>query len=107
MGKTDKNVEEYKEDEKSLPSTFSPRNENIPKTAIQSQAPNRTIHNIGENRTLSIPGNNSGDFEELDEKLKLMMEKSQNKTANGREFARRCKESVWKRGPGPSHKRSH
>ena len=91
MGKTDENVEDYKEDEKSLPPTFSPVNVNIPNTAVQRQAPNRNIHDLGENRTLAIPGNNSGDFEELDEKIKSMMEKSQNKISSGCEFAQMCK----------------
>ena len=40
---------------------------------------------------MAIPGNNSGDFEELDERVKSMMEKSQNRTARGREFADLCK----------------
>ena len=91
MGKTDEKVEDDKEDEKFLPSTFLPANVNIPNTAVQRQAPTRNIHNLGENRTLAIPGNNSGDFEELDEKLKSMMEKSQNKIANGLQLAHRCK----------------
>ena len=90
MGKTDEIVEDYKEDEKSLPPTFSPANVKIPKTAVQRQAPNRNIHNLGENKTLAIPGNNSGVFEELDERVKSMMEKSQTKVADGR-FADRCK----------------
>ena len=46
---------------------------------------------LGENRTLVIHGNNSGDFAELDTKVKSMMEKSQNKTANGHCLAHRCK----------------
>ena len=64
--------------------------------------------------TLAIPGNNSGDFEELDEKLKSMMEKSQNKIANGLKFADRCK-VCGKEGQGSQikghilrqHKRQH
>ena len=93
-GKTDEKVEDTKVDEKSLPSAFSSRNVNIPKTALQSQTPKRNIHNLGENKTLAIPGNNSGDFEELDERVKSMMEKSQNKISNGPNAfmaAHRCK----------------
>ena len=89
MGKTDEKFEDTKVDEKSLPSAFSSRNVNIPKTALQSQTPKRNIHNLGENKTLAIPGNNSVDFEELEERVKSMMEKSQNKIADGR-FADRC-----------------
>ena len=92
MGKTDEKVEDYKEDEKPLHSTFSPANVNIPNTAVHRQTTsNRNIHNLGENKTLAIPGNNSGDFEELDERVKSMMEKSQNKYANGQRLADRCK----------------
>ena len=91
MGKTDEKAEDYREDEKSLPPTCSPATVKIPKTAVQRQAPNRNIHDLGENRTLAIPGNNSGDFEELDERVKSMMEKSQNKYANGQRLADRCK----------------
>ena len=83
MGKTDEKVEDYKEDENTLTSTFSPRNVNIPETA-QRHAPGN------KNKTLAIPENNSGDFQELDERLKSMMEKSQNRIADGR-FADRCK----------------
>ena len=43
-----------------------------------------------ENRTFSIPGNNSGDFEELEERVKSLMEKSQNKI-EGRGYAHLCK----------------
>ena len=91
MGKTDEKVEDYKEGEKPLPSTFLPRNINVPKNTVQRQKSNRNIQNHGENRTLAIPGNNSGDFEELDKRVKSMMEKSQNKTTNGLKFADRCK----------------
>ena len=40
---------------------------------------------------MAIPGNNSADFKELDERVKSMMEKSQNKYANGQHLADRCK----------------
>ena len=90
MGKSVVNVED-KEDEKLLPSTFSPANVNIPKTAVQRQALNRNIQYLGENRTLAIPGNISGDFEELDNMVKSMMENSQNRIANRKEFAKLCK----------------
>ena len=49
------------------------------------------IHNLGENGTLAIPGNNSGDFEELDNEVNSMMLKSQNRSANGHQFADICK----------------
>ena len=40
---------------------------------------------------MAIPGNNSGDFEELDNEVNSMMEKSQNQSANGHQFADICK----------------
>ena len=40
---------------------------------------------------MAIPGNNSADFKELDERVKSMMEKSQNKYDNGQHLADRCK----------------
>ena len=61
------------------------------KTVVKRQTPNRNIHNLGEYRTLAIPGNNSADFKELDERVMSMMEKSQNKYANGRQSAYVCK----------------
>ena len=80
----------------------------IPKTAVHWQAPNRNIRNLGENGTLAIPGNNSGDFEELDNEVNSMMLKSQNRSANGHQFADICK-VCGKEGHvrDISHKKSH
>ena len=72
------------EDEKPLPSTFLSAKTKIP-SFKRPAAP------TGENGTIAIPGNFSGDFEELDERVKSLMEKSQNRTANGLCFADRCK----------------
>ena len=78
------------EDEKPLPSTFLSAKTKIPKTSFKRPAaPTGEIP--GENGTIAIPGNFSGDFEELDERVKSLMEKSQNRTANGLCFADRCK----------------
>ena len=85
MGKTDE------VDEKCLPPTFKPDINTIPKTSFKRQAPNRNIHNPREDGTLAIPTNFSGDLEELEERVKSMMEKSENKYANGNYFADRCK----------------
>ena len=43
------------------------------------------------NSSLSVPGNLSVDLVELEEKVKSMMQKSQNKNGNGRGFAFVCK----------------
>ena len=90
MGKTDEKVQDFEVDEKYLPSTFSTStntNTKIPKASSKSSR----IANPGENRTLAIPGNFSGDLEELEERVKSMMEKSQNKCASGLQLADRCK----------------
>ena len=90
MGKTDKKVQDFEVAEKYLPSTFSPAiktNSKISKTAFKVS----TIHNPVENGTLAIPSTFSGDLEELEERVQSMMEKSQNKYANGRHLAVICK----------------
>ena len=73
---------------KHLPSALSPANANIPK---KRRTPSSQIHNPAENRTIAIPSEYSGDLEELEERVKSMMEKSQNKHASGHQFADRCK----------------
>ena len=88
MGKTDKKV---KDNEKYLPPTLSPDNAKIPKASFKRQPPNSEIHHSGQNGTLAIPGNFSGDLDELEERVKSMMEKSENKYANGNYLADRCK----------------
>ena len=90
MGKTYKKVEDFEIDENSLPSIFSPANSKIKKTSIERKEPNDR-NDPTENRTLAIPNNFSGDLEELEEKVKSMIEKSQNKLANGLQLADRCK----------------
>ena len=88
MGKSNEKVEDFEEDEKHLPSALSPANANIPK---KRRTPSSQIHNPAENRTIAIPSEYSGDLEELEERVKSMMEKSQNKHASGHQFADRCK----------------
>ena len=48
-------------------------------------------HNPGENRTIAIPNHFSGELEELEERVKSMMEKSQNKIAGRQRLADVCK----------------
>ena len=48
---------------------------------------------------MAIHGNNSVDFEELDNEVNSMMEKSQNRSANGHQFPDICKGCV-KEGHG-------
>ena len=100
-----KGTDEYKEDEKSLVSTFSPWNVKIPET-VERQEPNRNINNIEENRTMVIPGNNSGDFKELDERVKSMMEKSRNQSPKGAQAGYICK-VCGKEGMHSGHIKDH
>ena len=86
MGKTD----DFEVDGKYLPPTFSPAmniKSKIPKTSYKGSE----IINTAENGTLAIPGNFSGNLDELEERVKSMMEKSQNRIADGSKFAHRCK----------------
>ena len=90
LQKTDENCKDFELDEKYLPSTLSTAintNREIPKTSLKS---NKT-HNPGENRTIAIPNHFSGELEELEERVKSMMEKSQNKIAGRQRLADVCK----------------
>ena len=61
-------------------------------SAFRRQVPSTKIHNPAEeNTTLAIPCNFSGDFDELEERVKSMMEKSQNEDPSGNCKAHRCK----------------
>ena len=65
----------------------------ISETSFRRQVPSTKIQNPAEeNTTLAIPCN-LGDFDELEERVKSMMEKSQNKIAKGQGyiFAYLCK----------------
>ena len=87
-GKTDDKIKYFGGvEEKYRPSVFSPTinnsSENNPKSHSKGEPPNSQIQNPKENRTSPIPINFYGDMEELDGRVKSMMEKSQNKIANG------------------------
>ena len=88
MGKTDEKFQDFEEDKK-LP-TLSPHvntNSNLSNPSLKSTK----IHNPQENRSLAIPSNFSRDLEELEERVKSMMEKSENNYANQSRKADRCK----------------
>ena len=94
MGKTDEKVQDFEEDEKHLAQTFSPATNtgpNITTNYFQTQIPSDKTQNPGENRTLAIPTNFSGNLDELEERVDSMMEKSQNKYVNGSHLAAICK----------------
>ena len=87
MGKSENKPKEF--DEKSQPSFNTAK---ISKTSFSRQVPSTKILNPAEeNTTLAIPCNFSGDFDELEERVKSMMEKSQNEAPSGNCKAHRCK----------------
>ena len=77
-GKMDEKAQDYDEEEKPQPSTFFNTHANIPNTSLKRQTSSSKIIRAEENRSLAIPSNFSGDMDALDEKVKSMMEKSQN-----------------------------
>ena len=91
MGKTEDKSRNLEEDEKPLRAFNG--HAKIPKPSFRRQAPKTEIDNPEENTTVAIPSNFSGDLDELEEKVKSLMEKSQNKIAKGQGyvFAYLCK----------------
>ena len=96
MGNSEERFGDSNKDEKYLPGQSLP---NVSTERVKQKiSSNVQKHSkLGANGTsasdssLAIPGNFSVDFGELDERVKSLMEKSQNRTANGLCFADRCK----------------
>ena len=61
---------------------------NVAKPTLNKQLPNLRVD---AERRVAIPNDLSGDLKELDEKVKSMMEKSQNRTSDGTKMANICK----------------
>ena len=80
MGKSDENVKDFEEGNKSLPRLNI--NAKIPKISSLGQVSSTQIYNPKENGTLAIPSDLSGDFEELEDRVQSMMEKNQNSLPN-------------------------
>ena len=96
MGKTDEKIQAFELEEKYLPLNVSPAintNGKIQESSIKTEKeiPSSKVYDAKENGTLAIPRKFSGDLDELEEMVKSMMEKSQNKHADGTRFADRCK----------------
>ena len=92
MGKTIENEQE--KDEMAVPPAFLHAfntGAKIPKTSSKRQTSSSKIPTAEENKTLAIPGNFSGDLDELEEKVKSMMEKSRNNLPYRNEKANMCK----------------
>ena len=87
MEKTEDKLTDYGENEKPSCST----SENFLKTSSRIQTPSKETRNPPEgNSALAIPTNVSGNFHELEAKVNSLMEKSRNKTADGKQSAYRC-----------------
>ena len=85
MGKTENNPEQFQVD---LPSECSTTNTNA---NISKSSFYNPISNPEENQRQTILENFSGNLRELDERVKSMMEKSQNRIEGGKRFADLCK----------------
>ena len=94
MGTAEEKVKDFEVGEKYLPPTFSPEiniKSEIKKTPFKRKTPIKKLRDPLKERTIAIPSSFSGDLEELEERVKSMMEKSQNKIASGVQLAHRCK----------------
>ena len=85
MGKTDEEVKYFEADENPQPSLLFPAFDAVSKISKRQRPKGE------EYGALSIPGNFSGGLDELEDRVRSMMEKSQNKIANGLQLAHRCK----------------
>ena len=79
-GKMNEKVQDVEEEQKPQPSSLFNTHANIPETSLKRQTSSSKISsNPEENRSLAIPTHFSGgDMDALEEKVKSMMEKSQN-----------------------------
>ena len=74
-------------DEKYIPPTSDPiitANSKMPKSSLDGKRPKSQIPKAKETGSLAIQNRFSGDLEELEERVKSLMEKSQNKLSDGR-----------------------
>ena len=89
MANADDKSRDFEENKKPLSSYDT--SENIPKTSPRKQLSNRETHKPPEgNSALAIPANLLGNFDELEARVRSMMEKSQNNTADGKHLAYNC-----------------
>ena len=92
MGTSNDKVEEFDIDRKLAASTTKPPVEKpakVPRTFSQISSGNMSAAET--ERTVAVSSYFSGALEELEEKVKSMMEKSKNKIANGKQIAYKCK----------------
>ena len=63
----------------------------LPKTSAKIEAPRNKIARAEGNTTVALPSYHSGDLDQLEQMVKSMMEKSENKYGNSNQKADRCK----------------
>ena len=86
MGKTDQNVENTNVEQKYVPAIKMPIHDtraDIQKRSYDGQTPSRKFSEEESDRTVAVSSNFSGNLDELDERVKSMMGKSQNNLPNG------------------------
>ena len=89
MGKTEDRLADFEENEKPLPSYNSSKS--IPKISSRKQMPNKeTLISPEGNSAMAIPNDFSGNIDEHEARVSSLMEKSQNKTADGKKLAYLC-----------------
>ena len=96
MGKVNEKADEFGVQDESPVTTQNPAiytNLEIPKTNVKGQRTNRQILKAEENGTLAIPvtGNLTVEFEDLEDRVRSLMAKSENNYANGQYKADICK----------------
>ena len=89
MGKTDEQIKDSNEKPPPTPSPLINTNAKIPKKSFQGQISGG--RNPEEKKTVAIPGDFPGDFQELEERVMSMMEKSQNTLSYRNTKASICK----------------
>ena len=92
MAKTDNRVEDLAVEEKAP--QYLPHFDvgtKLPKTSFKRETSDNRNIRTEDNTAVAISSNFSGDVDQLEEMVKSMMEKSENKYANGRHLADRCK----------------
>ena len=95
MGKSEENLEAFVEDKTSAPKVTKPATHNDVKTPRASQN-NKQLQNCndfgaGTDKTVAVQNYTSVDLEDLEERVKSMMEKSKNNYANTNYKAYICK----------------
>ena len=92
MGKPDEKVEDRDAAEELLPPKLLPSsNTQIDLSKVMKEERGRKVARAEGNTTVALPSQHSGDLDQLEEMVKSMMEKSENKYGNSNQKADRCK----------------